>query len=318
MASSATNFFLLLLLALSSAVHTHARDRQFFNKIPSATTPTTTNVVKITQSPNTKKEEPNNQQQDPSFNSENENVYGLYGHESGQHPPSTTTAAADKIPTTNGEPTTNKYRPKNYNPVAYVTEPEDSTTFTEKSYTNDPNNYGGGNFNEQPQGLSETRSIGGENPNHREDHYRNDGGNYYNSQQEDNIRGNRRNNYYNNGDGNFNDQPQRLSDTRFIGGAAPNHRENYYRNGGDLNNFQRQGMSDTRFLENGKYFYDINSEKYSSNHPYESLGGIRARNEYRNRNYYGNNENSYEYNNSKEEFQNQDDFQESPDDEEIP
>ncbi|KAL2467292.1 protein E6-like [Abeliophyllum distichum] len=237
-----------------------------------APTATTTNVVKIAQSPNTKKEEPNNQQQDPSFNSENENVYGLYGHESGQLSPSTTTAA-DKIPTTNGEPTTTKYRPKNYNPVSYVTEPEGSTTFTEKSYTTDPNNYGGGNFNEQPQGLSETRSIGGENPNHRKNYNRNDGGNYYNSQQEDNIRGNRRNNYYNNGDGNFNDQPQGLSDT---------------------------------------------SEKYSSNHPYESLGGIRTGNEYRNRNYYGNNENSYEYNNSKEEFQNQDEFQESPDDEDIP
>lgn len=297
MASSATNFLFLLLLiaALSSAVRTHARDSQSFNKIPSATT---TNVVKITQSPNTKKEESNNQQQDSSFLPENENVYGLYGHESGELPPSTTTTA-----TASGEPATNKYRPKNYNPVAYVTEPEDMTTFTEKSYTTvDPNNYGGG---------SET-------PNHRENYYRNGGGNYYNSPQEDTMRGYRRNDYYNNRGGSFNDQVQGLSDSRFMGGASSNPRENYYRNGGDLNNFQQQGMSDTRFLENGKYFYDVNSEKYSSNHPYESLRGIRARNEYRNRNYNGNNENSYEYNNSMEEFQNQDEFQENQDGENMP
>ncbi|CAI9755169.1 unnamed protein product [Fraxinus pennsylvanica] len=315
MASSATNFLFLLLLlaALSSAVHTHARDSQSFNKIPSATT---TNVVKITQSPNTKKEESNNQQRDSSFLPENENVYGLYGHESGQLPPSTTTTTTA---TDSGEPATTKYLPKNYNPVAYVTEPEDMTTFTEKSYTTvDPNNYGGGNFNEQPDGLSGTRFMGGETPNHRENYYRNGGGNYYNSPQEDTMRGYRRNDYYNNGGGSFNDQTQGLSDSRFMDGASSNHRENYYRNGGDVNNFQQQGMSDTRFLENGKYFYDVNSEKYSSNHPYESLRGIRARNEYRNRNYYGNNENSYEYNNSMEEFQNQDEFQENQDGENMP
>ncbi|CAA2947300.1 Hypothetical predicted protein [Olea europaea subsp. europaea] len=314
MASSATNSLLLLLVALSSAVHTHARDSQSFNKIPSATTSTTTNVVKITHSPNTKKEEPKNQQQDSSFLPENENVYGLYGHESGQLPPSTTTTT-----TANGEPATTKYRPKNYNPVAYVTEPEDMTTFTEKSYTTvDPKNYGGENFNEQPEGLSETRFTGGATPNHRDNYYRNGGGNYYNSPQEDTMRGYRRNNYYSNGGSSFNDQTQGLRDNRFMGGASSNHRANYYRNSGDLNNFQEQGMSDTRYLENGKYFYDVNSEKYSSNHPYESLKGIRARNEYRNRNYYGNNENSYGYNNYMEEFQNQDEFQEKQDEENMP
>ncbi|CAA3019933.1 Hypothetical predicted protein [Olea europaea subsp. europaea] len=328
MAPSATNCFLLL-LALSSAVHTHARDSQSFNEIPS-----TTNFVKITQSPNTKKAEPNIQQQEPSFLPQDENVYGLYGHDSGQLPHSTTTAA-------NVEPETTKYRPKNYNPVSYVTEPEDMTTFTEKSYTTGPNsNYGGGNFNEQPQGMGETRFMGGSTPNHHENYYRNGGGSYYNSPQENAMRGYRRNNYYNNGGGSYynspqensmrgyrrnnyynNGQPQGLSDTRFMGGETSNHRENYYRNGGDMNNFQQQGMSDTRFLENGKYFYDINSEKYSSNHPYESLKGIGARKEYRNKNYYGNkanNDNSYEYNNSKEEFQNQDEFQESQDEEIMP
>ncbi|CAI9787942.1 unnamed protein product [Fraxinus pennsylvanica] len=335
MAPSATNFFLLLLLlALSSAVHTRAGDSQSFNKIPS----TTTNVVKITQSPNTKKEEPNNQQQEPSFLPQNENVYGLYGHELGQLPPSTATATS-----TNIEPETTKYRPKNYNPVSYVTEPEDMTTFTEKSYTAGPNNYAGGNFDEQPQGLSETRFMGGATSNHHENYYRNGGGSYYdspqenamkgyrsnnyynngggsyyNSPQENTMRGYRRNNYYNNGGGSFNGQPQGLSDTRSTGGATSNHRENYYRNGGDMNHFQQQGMSDTRFLENGKYFYDVNSEKYSSNHPYESLKGTGARNEYRNKNYYGNNENSYDYNNSMGEFQNQDELQERQDEEIMP
>ncbi|KAI3456231.1 hypothetical protein Pfo_012894 [Paulownia fortunei] len=302
MASSAKQFSFFLLLTLLSSLHTHARDSQFFNKVPSTTS---NNVV-----PNNK-EAPNNQQeqQDPSFLPESENGYGLYGHESGQLPPSATTATGEPATTTTtlynteSEQPVHKYLPKNYNPVAYVTQPEgitDSTTFPEeKSYTTNPNN----------------------NNNNNNNNYYNGAQNYYNSQQQEETEyrsypttaNNRDNtNYKYNGGSSFNSQPQGLSDTRFSGGATLSSRERYFNNGGEGNGFQPQGMSDTRFLENGKYFYNVNTEKYSSNHPYESLRGVRARNEYNNRNYYGNSENNaFEFNseNSMGGYQNQKEFQ---------
>ncbi|CAI9783683.1 unnamed protein product [Fraxinus pennsylvanica] len=268
MAYSAKHFTLFLLISLLSTFHSHARDSQFFNKVPSTTT---NNVVKETQVPN--KEDPlSYQEQEPNFLPQNENGYSLYGHESGQLPPSTTTATpattTTKIPyNTESEKPLNKYLPKNYNPVAYVTVPEDihnSNSFTEESYsTRTSNNYN-----------------------------------------------------YDEGDS-FNDRPQELSATKFTGGGSysttPNYRENYYNNFGGPN-FEPQGMSDTRLLQNGKFFYDVNSEKYSSNHPYESLKGVRARNEYNNRNIYGKNENSYEDNNKYSmEGQYQNEFQDEED-----
>ncbi|KAK4421206.1 protein E6 [Sesamum alatum] len=277
MASSSTNhlsLLLLLLLSLFSSLHTHARDSQFFNKV-SATAAV----------PNTA-ELPNNQQPEPNFLPENENVYGLYGHESGQLPPSATTTTAAY--NTESEQPVHKYLPKNYNPVAYVTQPEDvteSTTFTEdKAFTstnsdNNNNYYNGGDQN-----------------------------NYYNNQQEEEedqpefrnypAATTHNRNYYYNGGSSFNSQPQGVSETRFRGGATSSiRRNNNFNNGGDANYArpQPQGMSDTRFLENGKYFYDVNTDKYSSSHPYETLKRGEARNEYNNRNYYGNSENAYEF-----------------------
>ncbi|KAI3466697.1 hypothetical protein Pfo_023360 [Paulownia fortunei] len=292
MASSAKHFFLFLLLTLLSSLHTHARDSQFFNKVSSTTN---NNVVPYSKQPS------NNQQEEPNFLPENENGYGLYGHESGQLPPSATKTNGEAATTTayntESKQPLHKYLPKNYNPVAYVTEPEgisDSTTFTEeKSFTSNPDNN---------------------------NNYYNGAQNYYNNQQEEESEyrsyptttNNRNsNNYYYNGGSSFNSQPQGLTDTRFRGGATLSSREKYFNNGGGANGFQAQGMSDTRFLENGKYFYDVNTEKYSSNHPYESLRGGRARNEYDSRNYYGNSGNAYEFNseNSMGRYQNQDEFQ---------
>ncbi|KAK6149945.1 hypothetical protein DH2020_017470 [Rehmannia glutinosa] len=261
MALSAKQFSLFLLLI--SLLSTHARDSQFFNKIPST---------------NNNNNEQEQQQQQPNFLPENENGYGLYGHESGQLPPSATT----------GEPTTttpftgafdqpaHKYLPKNYNPVAYVTKPDDvndsNTLAEEKSYSTNPNTNTNTNYYNGAQ-------------------------NYYNGQQEEYrsypTTTNNNNNYYNHNVG--------MSDTRFRGGAAVSSRERY---GGESNGFgfQPQGISDTRALENGKYFYDVSTEKYSNNHPYESLRGDN------NRNYNGNSENNgYEFNseNSMGGYQNQ-------------
>ncbi|KAL0398559.1 UNVERIFIED_CONTAM: protein E6 [Sesamum radiatum] len=302
MASSAKQFSLfLLLITLLSPLRTHARDSQFFNKIPSTTTK---NVV-----PNDVKEAPSNQQeqeQQPNFLPDNENSYGLYGHDTGVLPPSTTTTSSSEAATTTGEPASttlydteskqpvHKYLPKNYNTVAYVTEPEevsDSNTFAqEKTYTTNPNSD---NVN-----------------------YHNARQNYYNTQQEEeeteyrsypattNNRDNNKYYNYNGGSSSFNSQsqPQGLSDTR------------YSRERNSDNGFEPQGMSDTRFMGNGKYHYDINTGRYSRNHPYERLRGVGARNEYNNnRNYYGNSENNgYELSSETSiggGYQNQEEFQ---------
>ncbi|KAL7102853.1 hypothetical protein ACP275_08G144300 [Erythranthe tilingii] len=251
MASSAKPFSLFLLITLLTTLlySTHARENQFFNKA------STTNTNNDNLVPDDVDKEPLNNQ--PDFLPENENGYGLSGHNSVQLPPSATTESKQPLP---------KYLPRNYNPVAYVTEPEDTNTFAEeKSYYNNGGGRGGGernyyysNNNQQQEEEEE------EEPPYRRSY-------------PDNRRNS--NNYHYGGGSSFNSEPQGLSDTSLGGG-----------------DFRRpQGMSDTRSLENGKYYYDINTEKYNSNHPYERLkAAARARNEYSNVN--RNNYRGYESN----------------------
>ncbi|KZV53226.1 hypothetical protein F511_21483 [Dorcoceras hygrometricum] len=291
-------FFLLTLL---SSMKIQARDSQFFNKVSSDTTNVVPNhdqpAAATTTSVAPNKDQPlnNNQQQEPNFLPANENGYGLEGHESGQLPPyatatTTTTAAADS---TNAVPEEfRKYLPKNYNPVAYVTEPahvDESNSFSEDTFTTNSLNSNENNHNdaqyyndnrlqqEYQTGKPEYRSYTA-NTYTANNRYSNDDFNY-------------------NGGSDFNSGPQGLSDTRFMGGATQNRGENDFYNGDEESSFQPQGMSDTRSLENGKYYYDINIGKYSGNHPYESLKGVRVRNEYNNdRNYNGNSyQNQYEF-----------------------
>ncbi|GFQ01269.1 protein e6 [Phtheirospermum japonicum] len=232
------SIFILLISLLSS----HARESQYFNK---ASATTNDDVVSYSKQPETspQQEQPETspQQGQPEFLPDNEYGHGLYGHESGRLPPSATTTAA----------ATFKHLPRNYNPVAYVTEPEDindSATFTDdkKSFTANPENKN--NFYGGAQNYYIT-------PQEKEPEYRNS--------------------YYNGG-------------SSFNSGA---------------NSFEPQGMSDTRWLENGKYYYDIEAEKYNSNHPYESLKRSSARNEY------GNGENGYEIDGGKNGYQSQYEFQ---------
>ncbi|KAL7129983.1 hypothetical protein ABFS83_13G103400 [Erythranthe nasuta] len=299
MATSAkqNSFFLLLtLFAFGSLHHTHARDSQFFNKIPSTTSK---NIVV-----SNNKESPATQQpadQDPNFLPENENGYGLYGHESGQLPPSATTtgepSTTTPAATTESKQPLHKYLPKNYNPVAYVTQPEldvtdnSPTLAEENSYTTDPdtinsnNNYYNG----------EQKYYNGQQETEETEYYRS----YPTATTTTTAATNNNNNkyYYNNnnnagGGSSFNSQPQEY----YRGGSSAttfNSRERRSNNGGG---FQPQGLSDTRSLENGKYYYDVSTEKYSTNHPYQNLrGSVRPRNNdqlYGNRNYYENSENN--------------------------
>ncbi|XP_075512514.1 uncharacterized protein LOC142548030 [Primulina tabacum] len=269
MASSpAKKVSLLLLITLLSCTRTQARDNQLFSKVSAPAIPDQELPLN------------NNQQEEPNFiQRENENGYGLYGHESGQLPPS---ATGTSLLYTESEVPLHRHLPKNYNPEAYVTEQEGYTSDSNQqhSYTNNLKNY-----------------------------YR-DAEKSYNNQQEDEETTSEpeqyryNHNYQSYGGSSFNSEPQGLRDIRLPGrGPAQNSlRENYFYNGGADNGFQPQGMSDTRSLENGKYFYDINSEKYSNNHPYAVLN--KAYNDYSERSYYGASENSM-----RESYQNQYEFQ---------
>ncbi|XP_073134562.1 uncharacterized protein [Henckelia pumila] len=281
MASSvAMKLSVILFLTLFSSMKTQARDSQFFNKVSSDVVPNQQQPAAATVAPN--KEQPlNNPQQEPTFLPENENGYGLYGHEAGQLPPSTTTttstpAFSQEIP--------NKHLPKNYNPVAYVTEPENvddsSNSFSEDTYANNNN---GNYYNNDARNYNDNRAP--------QEYQFQTGQPKYRSYTANTFTANSRysnDNFNYNGGSSFNSGPQGLSDAEFDGREY---------NGVQESSFQPQGMSDTRSLENGKYYYDVNNEKYSENHPYESLNGVRDNN-YRNN--YGNSyQSQYEFPNEQ-------------------
>lgn len=317
MASNAKQFFLLFLLTLISSQQIHARESQFFNKIPSNNGEKETEVVV----PNNEETVKNNE---PNFIPENENGgYGLYGHQTGQFPPTTTksTTTPTNLPY-NGEPTESypKYLPKNYNTKAYVTEPEG---YRGEFENNKNTNYLPKNYNTEAY-VTEAEGYRGEFDNNKNSNFYNGDNSYYNSEQQAGLgetkltgksystnpsnNGNFYNNNYGNSNSYHNGEQQGMSDTRFYN----NNNNNYYNhNVGNLGGVQKQGMSDTRFLENGKYFYDINMEQNNNRGPDGSTN---------NKGFFGNPENSYEFNNyqnNQEQFQNEQ-FQNFQDEEDLP
>ncbi|XP_062003239.1 protein E6-like, partial [Rosa rugosa] len=74
---------------------------------------------------------------------------------------------------------------------------------------------------------------------------------------------NKNSNYYNN---NYETNQNRMNDKRLQHSTTTPTTQNsnsYY-------NVERQGMSDTRFLENGKYYYDPNSENNYNQNQYKN------------------------------------------------
>ncbi|KAA8515219.1 hypothetical protein F0562_018398 [Nyssa sinensis] len=151
------------------------QESQFFSKVI-----INNNNPKPTEVPN--KEEPLSkpEQEEASFTPQTQNGYGLYGHEPGQLPPTTTTNGApyntNNLPyKSESENPSNKFYTTNsnnnnydYKKDGYVTEPHgmsDDTRFMEAGYTtttNSNNNYynGDDNYNtQQLQGLSDTRFL---------------------------------------------------------------------------------------------------------------------------------------------------------------
>ncbi|XP_016481910.1 uncharacterized protein LOC107802847 [Nicotiana tabacum] len=230
MAFLANHLSFFLLITLLSSLQIHARDNKFFNKI------STTNNGREKET----KEGTPNKEQEPNFIPENENGYGVYDHESGQLSPSTTNP-------TNNIPNS-KYLPKNYNPVAYVIVPQDNpNNNNDDNNNNNYNQYCSGDHNTYDNEDNNNQYYsGGSTYNHNQ--YHNGGSNY-----------NYNNNYPGNSVGNsyYNDQEQ----------SYPLDYNHY--DGDNGHRVQQQRMSDTRFLENGKYSYEVNTEKYVRD-PYEN------------------------------------------------
>lgn len=336
MASPAKICFLLFLFTITLSSHQIlARDSQFFNKVPSSNN---NNGVTEVVEPN-KQQQPFNKlpEEEPNFIPENENSgYGLYGHESGQLPPSTTNNNGEPYKTTNNIPYNNgvqdsfpanaKYLPKNYNTEAYVTEPEGytptttstSTSVPENNHNNYnpfsipnskylPKNYNTESYVTEPEGyIPTTQEHYNENNNHN--YYYNGENGYHNDQQQYSTSANANNYYYDSNrqqqryntgaNNNYNSFAQRDTTTTTTTAGGNNNYDHYSNGAGNSNGYQKQGMSDTRFLENGKYYYDINLEKTTFNPNDENTREFG----YGNRGYYSNNNNNnnmntYEYNN---------------------
>ncbi|KAL6553261.1 hypothetical protein OROGR_007103 [Orobanche gracilis] len=287
MASFPKHFPLFILFTILAPIHTHAREIQFFNKVSAQTN---NDAVPAHSKP--KQPQNDHPQQEPTFLSDNDNGYGLYGHESGQlHPSAVTTTGAAEAAAYKIEPKqqpVHKHLPKNYNPVAYVTEPVDLSETTTSAYGE--------------KRFPSNSDI---------DSFFYDGDrNYYNSPEDEDPKfRNYPTTAKKTGHGN-NDRYSLGSSFNSGGGGSLSHRDNYFNRGADgANGFEPQGMSDTRSLENGRYFYDVNTEKYSSDHPYESLKRFKERNGYDNQNNYGNEDIGYGGQDSMAGYQNQYEFQ---------
>ncbi|KAG5516953.1 hypothetical protein RHGRI_037628 [Rhododendron griersonianum] len=324
MAPSAKHFpFLLFFALLSSSLHSHARESYYFNKA-AATTAATNNNAKETIVEEAMPNKSNVQEQDPNFIPDTQSGYGLYGtnqpSEIESFEPYTTAAS-------NNNDDNNYYKNE-----AYVSDPQgrvSDTRFMDGRYTttaaakttsgppyttttsSNNNNYYKNEAVNDPQGVSDTRfmdrsyttttATSGTPYTATNLPYKTESGESYPTTT---INDDNNNNNYYNKEAYVSDPHEGMShDTRFMDRGYTTTAAASNNNGGGRNyNTQQQGMSDTRFLENGRYYYDINSEENYRN-GYQNSRRVN----HNNRGYYGN------YNgNSMEGYQNQDDqFQES-------
>ncbi|CAI8618264.1 unnamed protein product [Vicia faba] len=274
----------IFLTTLLFSLQIHARESQFFSKV----THVVNNNVNEREVPNPNNEgslnkpDQQQQQQQPVFIPETENSYGLYGHESGLYPPSTTS---------------NNVVPNTYQSYEKTSSSQDENKNAYNNYftTNQMDSYS--NNNKYPNEISGTKLTATS--------YNNNNNNNYDKY------------YYNNNKYASND-PSNTKFTEEAYNSMENQNNNkYYYNNNNNNNYnngERQGMSDTRVMEGGKYFYDVNSEKYNPTlfNGDSSKGVVNSENWYNKKGYFGsnNNVNTYENNkNSMNGYQNQEEFE---------
>ncbi|XP_019239169.1 PREDICTED: putative uncharacterized protein DDB_G0282499 [Nicotiana attenuata] len=245
MAFLANHLSFFLLITLLSSLQIHARDNKFFNKISTNNNGHEKETKEVTP----------NKEQEPNFIPENENGYGVYD-ESGQLSPSTTTPMNNLL--------NSKYLPKNYNPVAYVTVPQDNP-----NNNNDDNNNN--NYNQYYNGDTTYGNVTDNNNNNYNQYYSGDntydnGDNNNQYYSGDNTYNNNNNNHYHNGGSDYynnNNYPGKNVGNSYYNDQEQSYPLDYnHYNVGNGQGVQKQRMSDTRVLENGKYSYDVNTEKY--------------------------------------------------------
>lgn len=283
MALSTAKLISFICLLTFFSVQVHARESQFFSKVPSSNG---NNYVQVTpnnkeqQSLSKQQQEPTgfvpetqkttlNKQQEPTFIPETQNGYGLYGQENDNQFPTTTSAADVKY-----EPYTTPITSTPTGTFEPYTTPTTSTAVKYEPYTTPITSTPTGTF--EPYSATPTTS--------------------YNNPNKYNFNNNR---YYYNNNG-FQTQQESLGDSKFQESGYRSNPNSY-----NANNVEKQGMSDTRFLENGLYFYDVKNENNYNPNQYQKQQNSRG--------YY--NENTYEYNNnnSMEGFQNEEnEFDELP------
>ncbi|XP_062013089.1 protein E6 [Rosa rugosa] len=299
------SFFFVLSLLFSQQVQARS---VFFSKVANVDNHNTEEL------PNKESTVVTKQEQQPNFIPQTQNGYGLYGHESTELPPSTKTTT-----TTNAVPySTTPTNSEHYTTTATNGEPYTTTTRTTANDDNNnipythynPNknsNYYNNNYETNQNGMSDTRLTqqkGYTTPTTTPTSQNSNSNNYYNVER------------------------QGMSDTRFTqqrGYTTPttttpttqnSNSNNYY-------NVERQGMSDTRFLENGKYYYDPNSENNYNQNQYKNSQVVDSRNWYNNNNnnnnrgYYGSNNGNRNTFESSDVYQNEE-FQENEDDQFVP
>lgn len=279
MALSAAKLVSFICLLAFFSVQVHARESQFFSKVPSSSS---NNYVQVTpdnkeqQSLSKQQQEPTsfvpetqkttalNKQQEPTFIPETQNGYGLYGQKNNDQFPTTTSAADVKY-----EPYTTPITSTPTGTFEPYTTPTTSAAVQYEPYTTPITSTPTGTF--EPYKTPTTS---------------------YNNPNKYNFNNNK---YYYNNNG-FQTEKERLGDSKFQESGYRSNQNSY-----NNNNVEKKGMSDTRFLENGKYYYDVNNEKNYNPNQYQQQQNSRG--------YY--NENTYEYNNNN--FQNEEnEFDELP------
>jgi hypothetical protein len=216
-----------------------------------------------------------------------------------------------------------------FNKETKIPNKEESSTVTNKPEEQPPfipqteNSYGlyGHESDHLPSTAGATTTT--TNPNFEDtNNYQNDNNKYYHNDAYNTK-------YYNKDT--FGNYQNELSDTKYNeeqnnNNNVANERSFYTNNNNNYNaennkyNGEKQGMSDTRYLEGGKYYYDVNYEKYNPTMYSDSSRGVNNNNWYKNRgnsnnNNYGNNNEFYQnnqgnyngYKKNQYEFENEED-----------
>ena len=260
--------FLLLAIFLLSH-HSQARDSQFFSKF----TNTNNNNNNVKETTTTAVVNPNNvnkEEDEPAFVPETQkDGYGLYGHESGQFPPSDTRNEEQHYTNTNTN-THTTYEPYT-TPVGHTYKPaETQGANLYANNNNNNNNYESNNFGEnkyvaERQGMSDTRFL--------------ENGRYYHDVSNEKMTYNPNSydersydpNTYRSNNNNNNNNNNYEYNNKVIDYSNP---KNWYNNRGNnnYNNYYGNNVNEnTNSYETNKYKYNNNkNDNYYNNNNYNN------------------------------------------------